>query len=80
MDENDDDVKSLCADSHAAFTTSVEKLDDVCRELRRFEKQVSETQQAIDAKIYRRQAALKKEVAARTAAKASRQAAEKMLT
>lgn len=80
MGQHEDDVKSLCVNSHEAFTTSVERLDEYVRDdLRTYERQVAETQRSIDAKMARRSSFLRREIAARAAAKASRQAADQII-
>lgn len=76
----EEDLKALCANSHVEFTLSVQKLDEVAREVLVFQEEVGEAQRQIEARLARRAAALQREAAARAAAAASRSAAAKLLS
>lgn len=77
--EEDDHVQALCANSHAPFNESVRKIDEVCKDVRLYQNEVSKMQHVLDLRMARRAAALQREAAARAAAAASRAAAAKLL-
>lgn len=76
--QDGEDVQALCANSHAPFNESVRKIDEVCKDVRLYQNEVSEMQQVLDLRMARRAAALQREAAARAAAAASRTAAAKL--